>query len=252
VGEVSEPPLVVSYGGGVNSAAMLVGLHERGIIPVSIIFSDPGAEKPETYESIAVYSDWAVSVGMPPIVTVQNDGMYKTLENDCLSRHSMPSLVFGWKSCSDKYKRRPIEKYLSANGLLPCVMAIGIDAGEPHRVGSFDTNRITYRHFLLEWQWRREECVTAIQRHGLPVPVKSACFYCPASKKSEVVWLKNHHPELFDRAVLMERNAVGMTDVKGLGRHWSWEEIGMADEQQFKMFPETIEMPCMCFDGSDD
>ena len=51
----------------------------------------------------------------------------------------------------------------------------------------------------------------------------------------------------------MERNAAAkQTTVKGLGRHWSWEELGAADDAQFKMFPETVQIPCMCFDGDDD
>ena len=43
---------VVSFGGGVNSSAMLIGMHERGITPDAILFSDTGGEKPETYQHI--------------------------------------------------------------------------------------------------------------------------------------------------------------------------------------------------------
>lgn len=41
--------LVASYGGGVNSTAMLIGMQERGEIPNLIMFADTGGEKPETY-----------------------------------------------------------------------------------------------------------------------------------------------------------------------------------------------------------
>ena len=41
--------IVVSYGGGTNSVAMLVGLHERGLRPDAIVFADTGGEKPNTY-----------------------------------------------------------------------------------------------------------------------------------------------------------------------------------------------------------
>lgn len=43
-------PLIVNWGGGVNSTAMLVGMLERDIRPDRIIFADTWAEKPETYE----------------------------------------------------------------------------------------------------------------------------------------------------------------------------------------------------------
>ena len=57
--------------------------------------------------------------------------------------------------------------------------------------------------------------------------------------------------DLFDRAVQMERNARGL-QVDGLGRHWSWEALVKADEDQFKLFPEAPAIPCMCFDGEAD
>jgi len=41
-------PLVVAYGGGLNSTAMLCGFRERGIIPSLILFADTGGEMPET------------------------------------------------------------------------------------------------------------------------------------------------------------------------------------------------------------
>src|SRR5262249_931243 len=59
---------------------------------------------------------------------------------------------------------------------------------------------------------------------GLPVPMKSSCFFRPASKKHEIVWLKQHHPELLERALAVERNARDdLTSAKGLGRPFSWE-----------------------------
>jgi 3'-phosphoadenosine 5'-phosphosulfate sulfotransferase (PAPS reductase)/FAD synthetase len=53
-------PLVVSFGGGVNSAAMLVGMKERGITPSLIIFADTGGEKPETYSFVSQMSEWTI------------------------------------------------------------------------------------------------------------------------------------------------------------------------------------------------
>jgi len=44
--------LCVSFGGGTNSTAMLIGLWERGIRPDFITFEDTGGEKPHTYKHI--------------------------------------------------------------------------------------------------------------------------------------------------------------------------------------------------------
>ena len=45
-----DNPLVVAYGLGVDSTAMLVEFAHRGIRPDLILFADTGGEKPETYQ----------------------------------------------------------------------------------------------------------------------------------------------------------------------------------------------------------
>lgn len=45
--------IVVNFGGGTNSTALLVGMHERGIRPDVIVFSDTGSEVPHTYAHLA-------------------------------------------------------------------------------------------------------------------------------------------------------------------------------------------------------
>ena len=77
---------------------------------------------------------------------------------------------------------------------------------------------------LFEWGFDRPRCEQVIAAAGLPAPVKSACYFCPASKKGEIAWLQEHHPELLERALHIERNArANLTSVKGLGRSFSWE-----------------------------
>ena len=169
------------------------------------------------------------------------------------------SLAYGFKSCSDKYKRRPQDKYVgrwgparvcwAAGGKV--TKALGIDAGEARRATIRQDRRYRYRYPLIDWGWARPQCIAAIKRAGLPVPLKSACFFCPASKKEEVLWLTQHHHDLFARAVQMERNAApNLQTVRGLGRRWSWEELAAAGRVSLPLLPEnTLDASCMCFDG---
>jgi hypothetical protein len=47
---VAEPaPVVLAYGIGVDSTALLVELESRGTPPDLVLTGDPGVEKPETY-----------------------------------------------------------------------------------------------------------------------------------------------------------------------------------------------------------
>jgi hypothetical protein len=87
-----------------------------------------------------------------------------------------------------------------------------------------DRHYFVYWYPLLEWGYDRERCKQIISQAELPVPMKSACFFCPASKKHEIAWLKEHHPDLLQRALAIERNAQAkLKSVKGLGRSYSWD-----------------------------
>jgi hypothetical protein len=248
-------PLVVSFGGGTNSAAMLIEMARREVRPDLIMFADTGGELPETIQFVADFSQWLVAHGMPPVVTV-SDGR-RTLESEVREAGTLPSLVFGFRSCSDKYKVRPQERYLKqwqpaldawARGG-KVVKLIGYDAGEAHRVKDYDDKRYLVSYPLVEWGWRRRECVAVVEAEGFR-PAKSACFFCPAARRGEVLRLAKTHPHLFARAVAMERGATAATTVKGLGRNWRWEDLVKADEQQMKMFDELPDMiPCGCYDG---
>lgn len=85
---------------------------------------------------------------------------------------------------------------------------------------------------LQDCGWDRAACVERIVAAGLPVPVKSACFFCPASKPWEVAWLAAEHPDLYLRAVALERNWLNgkhgakRTTCEGLGFRFSWESWG--------------------------
>lgn len=70
--------LVVAYGGGVNSTAMLVEMHRRGIRTDLILFADTGGERPETYRTVWLVSEWCKLHGMPQIITVRNPGPTST------------------------------------------------------------------------------------------------------------------------------------------------------------------------------
>ena len=81
-----------------------------------------------------------------------------------------------------------------------------------------------------------------------PALLKSACFFCPSSKKQEVLELKRTHPELLLRALAMEAQAE-LTKVKGLGRSYAWADLVMHGDEQQNLFAQPLEIPCECFDG---
>lgn len=241
--------LVVAFGGGVNSTAMLVEMHKRGIRPDLILFADTGGERPETYAAVQSVSSWCADRGMPPIVTVREHG--PTLEQDCLTRKALPSIAYGFKTCSQRWKARPQDRYLKT--WLPdgaaYRKAIGYDYGEERRCRPSDHPRCENWFPLIEWKLWRDDCEAICLAAGLPV-AKSACFYCPSSKKQEVLSLAKEHPDLAARALAMEDMA-DLKTVKGLGRNYAWRNLIKNDEDQIKLFPadDAPETPCGCYDG---
>lgn len=255
-------PITVAWGGGVNSTAMLIGMCERNIRPDYITFADTGGEKPHTYQYIPIIREWLASVNFPQLTVVKKTSMYLDLEDNCLKKQQLPAIAYGFKTCSDKYKRQPQDKF---HNNLPelkelwrsggkVVKAVGYDAGERRRAKIVEDSKYQLWYPLIEWGWYREECIEAIRRAGLPDPGKSACFFCPSSKKWEILDLRDRYPELFARAVAMERNAAAnLVTVKGLGRNFSWEQfVKIEDAKARENVPEPPEIECMCFDGDDD
>lgn len=65
-------PVLVSYGAGTNSTAMLIEIVRLGQPVDGILFADTGGERPETYEYVEMFSAWLVARGYPRIEIVQH------------------------------------------------------------------------------------------------------------------------------------------------------------------------------------
>lgn len=232
-----DRPIVVSYGGGVDSTAMLVGLHQRGIRPDLIIFAEVGNEWPETYWYLdEVLPGWLMSVNFPPLVRVTyvprrfKHGPYSDLLGNCVQNKTLPSLAFGRKSCSLKWKVAPMDRYVNKmfaghiEAGIKIQRLIGYDAGSKDscRGGGMLEDSATYEYVypLREWDWNRDECIANIKEASLPVPHKSSCFFCPSMQKDEVRELAANHPELLKQALEMEDLAQpNLTSIQGLWRN---------------------------------
>lgn len=270
---VHKSPLVVSYGIGVDSTALLVAMWRRGIRPDLILFADTGdgdGEKPETYAYLPIINAWLEKVGFPLVTVVRyvpTRAPYHTLEGKCLANETLPSLAFGKHSCSLVFKVEPQEKYIKSwapaieawaaghrvvkaigydNGAQDCRRRAKADRAVAKKAanGHQDARKYEYWYALQEWGIDRVECLRLIAMAGLPVPMKSACWFCPASTKREVIWLRDNHPPLFRRAINMENGARtgrhGLDTVKGLGRKFAWSELALVPADAVLDEPEML------------
>lgn len=242
----TEPPLVVAYRLGVDSTAMLIGLHQRDQRPDLILFADTGGEKPQTYAYAPIIRQWLRDVGFPQFEVVRYEppiAPYDSLYGNCWENETLPSLAFGRKSCSIKWKRVPQDRYVrnwapareAWDAGLKVKKLIGFEVGEEYRryADQGDDPAYDYWYPLMDWGWDRQTCRRVIAEAGLPVPLKSACFFCPAMKKPELVQLASDAPDLYGSALALEdryrrgkhyRGDRGST--RGLGRRFAWREHG--------------------------
>jgi len=262
-----DSPLVVSYGRGVDSTAMLVEMQRRGIRPDLIIFSDTGAEKPETMAPAAGFDRWLESVGFPTVTVVAyhvHEARYTTLEGNNLQNDTLPSLAYGGHSCSKKWKIDSIDDAVwGVCGWAPAIdalragrqtiRAIGYDAS-PADTKRFDKQQKREAandvaglwspwsnwYPLVAWKLERTELKAIIasvpelaalflETAGRSCPIKSACFFCPAMKEAEILELGTNHPELALRAAVMEfRAATGKHGLRTLNGLGLGREKGAA------------------------
>jgi hypothetical protein len=74
-----------------------------------------------------------------------------------------------------------------------------------------------YWYPLLEWHWDRAKCKDVIRAEGLPVPPKSACYFCPATQPEE---LHEHRKVYLRFIIIMEARAEPrLEEIKGLWRN---------------------------------
>lgn len=219
-------PLVVSYGMGVDSTAVLVGLRNRGIRPDLIMFADVGGEKDETYRYMPMMNLWLASIGFPQITVVRYEAKnfkhwppYRTLEENCLTNGTLPSIAFGFGSCSQKWKASPQDKFLKtwepaiaawrAGGKVTKVIGYDCSSRDSQRRTYADkatktSDKYAYWYPLQDWGWDRDECMRQISIAGLGIPQKSSCFFCTAMQPSEVDALPQ---DKLRRIVLLEARA---------------------------------------------
>lgn len=257
---MTDPVRVIAYGGGVQSTAMVV-LAAQGKIDVkTALFCNTGddSEHPDTLDYVRdVAIPWAADRGVEVLELrhTRRDGTTESIM-ERIKRDGGKSMVIpvriangmpGRRACTMDFKTRVIGKWIKEHGATeesPAFVHLGISVDEIERAGrggNLDA-RQTRVYPLLDLGLTRQDCKNVIARAGLPVPPKSACFFCPFH--SARVWadLRRDRPDLFDKAQELEdfmnarqdtlgKHKVWLTD-RGAAQHKRLEDvIGTAQDQ---------------------
>ena len=192
---------VVSYGGGANSTALCVWLVENDMPFDHAVFSDTGNEMPETYAYLGVMEDYLDKAGVPLKVVRVRSG--ESLSDRCIRRRVIPSEVWRW--CTRDMKVTPIHAFYRS---LKChvYQYMGIDFGEVHRMKPPKVDYVTNLYPLVDHRIDREGCVEIIKKAGLPVPIKSGCYFCPFNNTARWGEIRQNHPDLYEHAMMIEEH----------------------------------------------
>lgn len=220
--------------------------------------ADTGGELPRTYAFVTRFSDFLVRMRWPPITMLRRsrkDGVWKSLEQECVEKNMLPSIAYGYKTCSQKYKVEPQDKWCNNDPVCRATWKsgakvtkiIGYDFGEVRRAKFGEDKKYIFRYPLIEWELCREDCIKILHKYGCPLPGKSACFFCPHTRKPEIIELANTYPELAARALRMETGAK-LTKVKGLGRRFAWRDVIHLNDTVDDSDPFD-EPPCACYEA---
>jgi hypothetical protein len=217
----------ISYGGGVQSTALLVLAAQGEIDFRTFLFANVGAdsEHPGTLAFIEQHAaSYAERHGIELIElhrtpsrgvsAGRTETLYSRLMRD--GSRSLPIPVRmsngapGTRSCTADFKIKVIGQWLKANGATEAnkaTVGIGISLDEIHRINA--RRAMSYEvpvYPLIDHDppLRRQDCERIIRAAGLPVPPKSSCWFCPFHTPQRWAEMRRDEPELFERACHLE------------------------------------------------
>ncbi|MFB6822679.1 phosphoadenosine phosphosulfate reductase [Streptomyces virginiae] len=213
---------VISYGGGVQSTALLVLAAQGRIDYSTFLFANVGddSEHPATLTYIReIATPFAARAGIDlhQLRRTRRDGTTETLL-ERLNRPDTRSIPIpvrmangapGRRSCTADFKIKVVGRWLREHGATttePATVGIGISVDEIHRANrrrSEPHEQVEYP--LLDLRLRRDDCEQIIEAAGIPVPPKSSCFFCPFRTVGAWHQQRREDPDLFARSIELEQ-----------------------------------------------
>lgn len=214
---------IFSFGGGVQSVAALV-LQAQGRVNFdAFVFANVGDDS-ENPATLAYYAEcampYASAHGIRFVETRRLfNGEARTLKQQLMSDAAdipiparMDNGAPGNRKCTKVWKVDAVTMWLREQGITRAVIGIGFSSDEMRRATPPEWTEIykrpplsTIREYpLIDMGLNREACRALIHGAGLPMPPKSACYFCPYTSRSQWVQMRQHAPEQFADAVALE------------------------------------------------
>lgn len=239
---------VISLGWGVQSFTLAAMAALGDIEPVDYaIHADTGYESVLTYEFAERWWMWLRDRGVN-VVTV-NEPNAKIVINRGGGKFYIPAFTESKnasggmlrRQCTWRWKVAPIRRFIqSQRAGQPVEMLLGISTDEWQRMRDSDVKYIKNSYPLIDKKMSRLDCMNWLNKHGLEIPPKSACYFCPFHTTRE--WNKVKQTSDWEKVIEVDkmiRNARPSTLGLRLYLHPSKKPI---DEVDFRSAEEKGQM----------
>jgi hypothetical protein len=239
---------LISYGGGVQSTALLVLAAQGKIDFKYAVFSNVGedSEHPASIEYVNnIAKPYAAANGIDLVEVRRTDRHGNPTETIRERLVNMEHRAVGIpvrmsngapasRTCTSEYKIKVVAKWVRSMGATktdPAIVAIGISTDEMQRANN--RQPIAYEvveYPLLDLGIDRLDCQNIIKAAGLPVPPKSSCYFCPFHRKSTWREMRRDEPELFAKSVELELKINEKRTMLGKDHVWLTDALKPLDQ----------------------
>lgn len=198
--------VVVWYSCGVTSAiaAKLTLEKYRNVLPVSIVYTDPGSEHPDNLRFIRDCENWF----QQPITILKSDKYADTWEVFEKTRYLAGVKGARCTSVLKKHLRQAFED------LETDIQVFGFDAGEQKRADRFRQNNpeVWLETPLIDRGLTKSDCLAILKRQGIEIPAmyklgykNNNCIGCVKGQAGYWNKIRVDFPDVFDRMMHIEQ-----------------------------------------------
>jgi hypothetical protein len=231
---------VISYGGGVQSTALVIlAMREQWSVEEIVHVDLLDAESPRTREYVAYLTGWLWDTYKRRITIIESDlygDMLKHPEFTPVPWHGKRESFMLRRQCTRQYKVLPIARYLYQKYPKGRInLMLGISADEWHRVRESSYSRIDHVYPLVERMITRRHCREIIEQEELILPWKSSCWFCPFRSTGSQHTLLKHYPRLQGMARELEERINAARAERGkpeisVVRSWNVDQQSFCEE----------------------
>ena len=196
---------VISLGWGVQSFAMAAMVALGELEPVDYaIHGDTTHDSILTYAYAEKFTPWLEERGVK-VVTVRDEAATIQVHDGKMIPARTLSGGLANRVCTQRWKIAPMRRWLQANRKGEQIEQwLGISLDEYQRMKPSNVKYIEHRWPLIENKMSRHDCKNWLERHGLEIPPRSSCVFCPFHDRTE--WRNVRDiPEDWSKAVQIDK-----------------------------------------------